>query len=153
MPLLFCVEQFGARADGCARDLGSDQVRTLRSVPPNLLSEFTIAAGNEGTFDSSADNPYVLTVGGSDSNDSLYSWSNTGNNIDLAAPGSAYTTVRGGGYSSASGTSFAAPQVAGAIARVCGRTGDPPSVALDWLLAQGVWVPDYGRALRILPVS
>jgi hypothetical protein len=51
------------------------------------------------------------------------------------------------------GTSFAAPQVAGAIARVCGRTGDPPSVALDWLLAQGVWVPDYGRALRILPVS
>src|SRR5438445_434046 len=46
-----------------------------------------MAAGNESTFVSSADNPYVLTVSATDSNDALTSWSNTGNNIDLAAPG------------------------------------------------------------------
>lgn len=51
------------------------------------------------------------------------------------------------------GTSFAAPQVAGAIARRCQTNNETPSEALDWLLAQGVWVPDYGRALEILPAG
>jgi len=52
-----------------------------------------------------------------------------------------------------SGTSFAAPQVAGAVARVCQATGKDPSDALDLILGEGVWVPDYGRALEILPVN
>jgi Subtilase family len=51
------------------------------------------------------------------------------------------------------GTSFAAPQVAGAIARRCQESGDPPSVALSWLLAQGVDLPDYGKALEILRIA
>ena len=51
------------------------------------------------------------------------------------------------------GTSFAAPQVAGAIALRCQQTGDTPTTALTWLLSQGVNVPDYGRTLRILPVN
>ena len=51
------------------------------------------------------------------------------------------------------GTSFAAPQVTGAIARRCQETGDTPTAALTWLLGQGVNVPDYGRTLRILPIS
>jgi subtilisin family serine protease len=78
----------------------------------------TVAAGNEDAFEASPDNPYVLTVSGTDSNDLLYAWSNTGNNVDVAAPGSAYTTVRGTGYSAASGTSIAAPIVAGIAALV-----------------------------------
>src|SRR5438445_5793688 len=78
-----------------------------------------MAAGNESTFVSSADNPYVLTVSATDSNDALTSWSNTGNNIDLAAPGvNIYTTTRGGGYGLGTGTSFAAPLVAGAAGLV-----------------------------------
>ena len=104
----------------------------------------TIAAGNEGTFDSSADNPYVLTVSGTDSNDSLYLWSNTGNNIDVAAPGSAYTTVRGGGYSSASGTSFAAPIVAGIAALVLSEKPSLTPDEVQTLLKQSS--DDFGQA-------
>jgi len=76
----------------------------------------TIAAGNEGTFISTPDNPSALTVGGINTANTLYSWSNYGNIIDLVAPGSVYTTLRGGGYGLASGTSLAAPIVAGVAA-------------------------------------
>jgi len=50
-----------------------------------------------------------------------------------------------------SGTSFAAPQVAGAVAEVAQRQGVSPRAALDRLLAGGREVPNYGRAVRILP--
>lgn len=49
------------------------------------------------------------------------------------------------------GTSFAAPQLTGAVARVCQERGVPPRQALAALLAAGVPVPDFGRALVILP--
>lgn len=79
----------------------------------------TSSAGNNGAFDASADNPYILTISGTDEKDALYSWSNTGNNIDLAAPGCAGdTTTNGGGYAGACGTSFSAPIVAGVAALV-----------------------------------
>jgi len=79
----------------------------------------TVSAGNYSTFDSSPDNPYVLTISATDATDSVASWSNTGNNIDLAAPGTnIYTTTPGGGFGSGSGTSFSAPVVAGAAALV-----------------------------------
>jgi hypothetical protein len=78
----------------------------------------TVAAGNDGIFDSTADNPAVLTVSATDASDNLYSWSNRGNNIDLAAPGNVTTCIRGGGYGAAFGTSFAAPIVAGLVALV-----------------------------------
>jgi subtilisin family serine protease len=77
----------------------------------------TVSAGNNAIFDSSADNPYLLTVGGTDSDDALASFSNTGNNIDLAAPGvNIMTTATGGDYGSGTGTSFSAPVVAGVAA-------------------------------------
>lgn len=50
-----------------------------------------------------------------------------------------------------SGTSFAAPQIAGAVARVCQLRGCSPRRALAWLLASGKPVPDFGRAVKLLP--
>src|SRR5262249_39732123 len=61
----------------------------------------TMSAGNYSTFVSAADNPYVLTVSATDSNDLLTTFSNYGNIIDLAAPGvGIYSTDNGGGYGS-----------------------------------------------------
>jgi thermitase len=78
----------------------------------------TTAAGNSGSFNSVQDDPYILTVGATDQSDVLFSWSDYGNNQDLVAPGTVYTTHRGGGYTVGTGTSASAPQVAGAAALV-----------------------------------
>ena len=50
-----------------------------------------------------------------------------------------------------SGTSFAAPQVAGKIAQVASTTGQPAHQVAEALLAAGRPVPGYGQALQILP--
>ena len=92
----------------------------VRSAAQYLNSKggvLTVSAGNDGLFDTTADNPYLLTVSATDSTDTLASWSSTGNNVDLAAPGvSVLLTMKGGGYGWGSGTSFSAPCVAGAAA-------------------------------------
>ena len=110
-----------------------------------------IAAGNEGVFDPSSDNPYVLTVGGTDSTDALYPWSNTGNNLDVVAPGSAYTSVNGGGYTAASGTSIAAPIVSSLAALLFSinpsLTGDEVQTLIKQSaddIGSGGWDTSYG---------
>ena len=50
-----------------------------------------------------------------------------------------------------SGTSFAAPQVAGAIARLMHEHGIGPRAAYVQLLATGEPVPDFGQTFTILP--
>ena len=111
----------------------------------------TVAAGNEGVFESSPDNPYLLTVSATDSNDLLYAWSNTGNNMDLGAPGSAYSTKRGGGYSGVSGTSIAAPIVAGVAALILSSNPDLTGDEVQTILKQSAddigpagWDVSYG---------
>src|SRR5215471_1160774 len=90
---------------------------TVSSAGQYLQSKggvLAVAAGNYSTFDSSPDNPYMLVVSATDQNDVLATWSNTGNNVDLSAPGvSIRTTTNGGTYGAGSGTSFSAPIVAG----------------------------------------
>ncbi|MGH4018636.1 MAG: S8 family peptidase [Pseudonocardiaceae bacterium] len=49
------------------------------------------------------------------------------------------------------GTSFAAPQVAGAVAKIAQESGLTPRRALEQLLAGSPEIPGYGRAVRILP--
>lgn len=78
----------------------------------------TGGAGNDGTFDDRPDNPYALNVNATDQNDQLPLMYALGNSLDLSAPGDRIRTVSPSGseFSSASGTSFSAPIVAGVAA-------------------------------------
>ncbi|GAI46832.1 unnamed protein product, partial [marine sediment metagenome] len=73
------------------------------------------AAGNDGSsnrlYPAYYDN--CIAVAATDANDNLASWSNYGSWVDVAAPGSAYSTKPNGQYGYMAGTSMASPHVAG----------------------------------------
>ena len=75
------------------------------------------AAGNDATAALTwpAADEHVIGVGALDGWQ-MAVYSNYGDNVDIMAPGSTYTTVMGGGYGIKNGTSLAAPLVAGAVA-------------------------------------
>jgi len=76
------------------------------------------SAGNDSTSSihwPSADEN-VIAVGALEADGwGLAGYSNYGDNTDVVAPGTVYTTVMGGGYDTVNGTSFSAPIVAGAM--------------------------------------
>ncbi len=78
------------------------------------------AAGNSGeSVNFPAAYPETIAVSATDHNDTLASWSSRGPEVDLSAPGiSIYSTYKGTGYATLSGTSMAAPHVTGSAALV-----------------------------------
>jgi thermitase len=75
------------------------------------------SAGNSGALDTTLANNALISVSATGSTDAKASWSSFGDYVDVAAPGAGiWTTTRGGGYASVSGTSFSSPVTAGVIA-------------------------------------
>lgn len=80
---------------------------------------------------------HVVAVSATDSNDHLADFSNYGNWIALAAPGTnILTTMNGGGYGLWTGTSFASPIVAGVAALCLAANPSLTNAALVSLLEQ-----------------
>ncbi|WP_046727268.1 S8 family peptidase [Streptomyces humi] len=106
----------GRYASACEND-------ARRTAIDNLLAAgvaTVVAAGNSGYTDAvSAPGcvPAAITVGATTDDDQLSAFTNRGPLLDLLAPGtSIVSSVPGDGYASKSGTSMAAPHVAGALA-------------------------------------
>jgi subtilisin family serine protease len=100
------------------------------------------AAGNEradACTRSPAGAPSAITVGATQSNDSAASFSNYGTCVDINAPGVGITGAWIGtktATNSISGTSMAAPHVAGAAAIYVGLTGASPSGVASYLVSE-----------------
>jgi subtilisin len=119
---------------GCECESGALNIAIINSIKAGIT--IVVAAGNEGkdagTF-TPANNPEVITVsaiadtdgkcGGNGpptpygADDMLASFSNYGNVVDISAPGvDIYSTFKSNSYTKLTGTSMAAPHVAGAAA-------------------------------------
>ncbi|MBJ7459744.1 MAG: S8 family serine peptidase [Thermoleophilaceae bacterium] len=100
---------------------------------------FVAAAGNDGlsndsspTYPAAFSLPNLIAVAASDRRDRLASFSNYGSGVDVAAPGVEIVSTEGVGVAYMSGTSMAAPHVAGiaALARSF-KPGLAPSTVIS----------------------
>jgi subtilisin family serine protease len=116
----------GASGDVANMSLGgSGSNATLEKAIVDAAAKgikFVLAAGNDGvdastTTPSRTNGNNVYTISATDVNDCMPSWSNWGNPpVDYAAPGvSILSTRKGGGTTTMSGTSMAAPHAAGVL--------------------------------------
>ncbi|MFF4871728.1 S8 family peptidase [Streptomyces sp. NPDC000961] len=148
--------------------LGGGASTTLDNAVRRSIADgitYAVAAGNSGANASSSSPARVteaLTVGATGNNDAKSSWSNYGSVLDLFAPGVSITAGWHTGDSATntiSGTSMAAPHVAGAAAiHLAGHPSATPAQVATALVngatPNKVTSPGSGspnRLLRIVP--
>ena len=101
--------------------LGGSLYTPLNDAVNNMGIKVAVAAGNSAQdatnfSPASASGPNVYTISAMDSKDVWASFSNFGAPVDYCEPGVAiYSTYKGGGYATLSGTSMAAPHMCGLL--------------------------------------
>ncbi|MGB3778903.1 MAG: S8 family serine peptidase [Tunicatimonas sp.] len=121
------IRYFTERAGLDNRDGRFEQNQQIGPMAGGLV---VFAAGNDKTDNVRqaypASLPDVLAVASTDHDDHRSDFSNYGNWVDLAAPGTdVLSTYPGNDYKTLSGTSMAAPQVSGAAALLVGHYQQP----------------------------
>ena len=142
----------------------------------NAGSLYVVCAGNDRndnditpTYPASYLGDNVITVAATTNTDGLSSFSNYGaNSVDLGAPGSGILSTKpGGGYTTKSGTSMAAPHVTGVASLLLSKRGDlTPAEIRSAILSgtdsipslQGKTVSEgrlnaFGALMQIAPVN
>lgn len=113
-----------SNGDVANMSLGGPKDDALNSAVTNASSKlkFALAAGNESTdantkSPASANGPNIYTISAMDSADKFAYFSNYGDPpVDYCEPGvGIYSTYKSGGYTTMSGTSMAAPHMAGLL--------------------------------------
>jgi subtilisin family serine protease len=118
------VADTASEGDVANMSLGGGVSTALDTAVKNAAATgilFTLAAGNEADdadnhSPARADGDNIYTVSAIDSADRFASFSNFGSHVDYAEPGvSIRSTYKNGGYATISGTSMAAPHLAGIL--------------------------------------
>jgi len=129
---------------------GSDRSTVLEAAIGESNALFVAAAGNQGWdmdggdprfYPAASPTANIISVGAVDQSGALSSYSNFGVTlVDIAAPGDNIVSTLPGGFGVASGTSMAAPHVAGVAALALSAMDGTPSVAAlrARILATGV---------------
>ncbi|MFE1290619.1 S8 family serine peptidase [Streptomyces sp. NPDC058751] len=153
----------GRNAVACDDDLRKPAIDSLLAAGVATV----VAAGNNGHPDAVSAPGCIssaITVGSTTNDDELSAFTNRGPLLDLLAPGTGITSsVPGGRYAAMSGTSMAAPHVAGALAVLRQKFPDQSITALASHLRStgkaitytGATTPriDITRALAVTPGS
>ncbi len=123
---------------------GTDALAQVMKKAKEAGVAVVCAAGNDsGPVNYPAKYPEAIAVSASDSSDRLASFSSKGPEIVVIAPGvSVYSTKKGGGYTSMSGTSMASPHVAGLAALAVGAGADTPDKVREALKLAATPLPN-----------
>ncbi|MDE5828047.1 MAG: S8 family serine peptidase [Duncaniella sp.] len=120
--------EYGAKVINCSWEYWDKRIgETIKTALDKGCVVVFSAGNNENAqiaYPANCDSR-ILVVGATDKNCKRADFSNYGSSLDVMAPGKdVYTLSRGGGVAMVSGTSFAAPQVAGLAAMLLSKYPD-----------------------------